>query len=567
METKKNGPRLVLIFTGLVLITLAAYEPLRLNGFVDFDDPVYVTNNPFVVKGLNIQSIVWAFTRAHYGTWHPLTSLSHMLDCQIFGLRPFGHHLTSLLIHTINVLLLFWVVRRLTGRVWAGAFVAAVFAVHPLNVESVAWVSERKSVLSGLFWFLTIFAYIRYARRPNGDRYGLLLFVFCLGLMAAPVLVTLPLVLILLDFWPLDRFKPAKSSTDDEPSSQENGKSLYKKIQPKQLILEKVPLLVLSVIVTLITIHTQHSAGTIASEAALDYKVRMMNVPPAYMGYLNKMIYPVNLSVFYPFQSEMLQGWFADVVKLLVITALVLYYLRRRRYLFVGWLWYLIVLLPVIGLIQAGSQSMADKYAYIPLIGIFIIIALGAEQLSAGWKGRQVVPAVAAAIVLVLLVGLCRAQVGCWRDSVSLFGHSVRAVPNSYRMYNNYANSLMKAGRFEEAEENFRRALEINPGYTAVHYNLGLVLTELKRYDEAVEQFNLVITERPDWYLVRVCLADAYYRKADISRCYKVMAEAIEYANTAGRVRMAQRLSKRLELYKKQQTLPAPAETVDSNSP
>jgi tetratricopeptide (TPR) repeat protein len=566
MDKDKDKRKLVLIFGGLVLITLAAYEPVRLNGFVNFDDPVYVTDNPFVVKGLNAQSIKWAFTRAHYGTWHPVTSLSHMLDCQIFGLNPLGHHLVSLLIHTTNVLLLFWVMKRLTGGVWTSVFVAAVFAVHPLNVESVAWVSERKSVLSGLFWFLTILAYIRYAEQPNSDRYSILLLVFCLGLMSKPVLVMLPLVLILLDFWPMGRFKLARSS-EAEASSVEKVESKYKKIQSKQLILEKVPLFVLSVIVALISLHTQRSAGMVASGAVLNLKVRMVNVPAAYMDYLNKMVYPVDLSVFYPFQSEMLQGWFADVLKLLVITAVVVYFLRTRRYPFVGWFWYLIVLLPVIGLIQVGSQSMADRYAYLPLIGIFIIIAYGAVELSAKWRDREKVLAVASGIILVLLVGLCRAQVKYWRDSISLFEHSVRVVPNNYRMYNNYGDSLMKAGRFEEAEKQFRKTLEINPGYIAASYNLGLALGELKRYDEAIEQFGLVVEKKPDWYLVRVCLADAYYRKGDISRCYEVMADAIEYANKAGRVGMAERLGKRLELYKQKQEVPAAAEMTDSNSP
>jgi len=553
MDLRDEKQRLYFIFFGLILLSIAAYEPMRWNDFVNFDDPVYVTANANVAKGFSLKSITWAFRGSHYGTWHPLTSLSHMLDCQLFGLRPFWHHFNSLLLHIGSSLVLFWILRKMTGADWASAFVAAVFAVHPLNVESVAWVSERKSVLSGFFWMLTILAYINYVRRPNLKGYLLVVFVFCLALMSKPMVVTLPFVLLLLDYWPLRRIVRSGGVTSEPAAGLSAGRPAYQKFSFGRLIAEKVPLLVLSAILSVVTFYSQQRAGLMAHGDVLALKIRLMNVPVSYIGYLNKMIYPVGLSVFYPFSGQALGGWFLALVKLGIITAIVMYVNKKRGYPITGWLWYLGVMVPVIGFVQVGFQPMADRYAYLPLIGIFIIVVWGLAEVSERWRQRAKVLSVLGGIVIVLLVGVSRAQVRVWRDSVSLYEHAVKITDGNYMMHGNYGGSLFKAGRLEEAEQQFRKALEINPDYAKCRYNLGLVLTEQGKYDEAIEQFDEVLSEKGEWFLLYVCKADAYYRKGDKLRAMEVLEDAASKAEAIGRSEMAGRLRKRIERYQQLQ--------------
>jgi len=386
-----------LIYLALALVTFVAFVQVGHNDFINYDDAEYVTENEKVQKGLNIESFVWAFTTGHASNWHPLTWLSHMLDCQLYGLSPAGHHLTNLFLHLLNTLLLFGVLKTMTRAVWPSAFAAVLFAVHPLHVESVAWIAERKDVLSAFFWMLTMAAYLRYTKHPCIVRYLPVVFAFALGLMTKPMLVTLPFVLLLLDYWPLKRLQFGRINI---PESQSH----------KRLILEKIPLFTLAAISSVITCIVQQSGGAMGGNEVLTVGVRLANALVSYVGYIHKMIYPKGLAVLYPHPLDGVGLWqpVVSFIILAVISAGVIFASRKRRYLATGWFWYLGTLIPVIGLVQVGSQAMADRYTYLPSIGIFIILAWGIPELLARWRCRKVIPAVLAGIVLVACSGLSR---------------------------------------------------------------------------------------------------------------------------------------------------------------
>jgi hypothetical protein len=342
----------LLVYIGLVAATFAAYEPTLHNGFVNYDDDVYITENPSVTGGITLNSVVWAFTQPHYYMWHPLTTLSNMLDCQLFGLKASWHHLVSLLFHIVNVLLVFWIFTNLTGAIWPGAFIAAVFALHPVQVESVAWAAERKTVLSGLFWFLTISVYIWYTKRPAIGRYILLFLVFGLCVMTKPVVVTLPFALLLLDYWPLERVKWQLSIKPLTP----NAKS-PRKISAALLIIEKIPLLLLSAVLAVVTFISQQSGEVVNSLEKLPLNLRIANAFISYTRYIGKIIWPSGLAVIYPYFHLNLTNAAVIICTLLFVLATVfcIYIGRRKKYVLVGWLWYVGTLVPMIGLVQAGS--------------------------------------------------------------------------------------------------------------------------------------------------------------------------------------------------------------------
>jgi hypothetical protein len=342
---------LFLISAGLVAAIAIAYEPMRHNGFVDYDDTEYITKNPNVTGGITCDSVIWAFTKTHAANWHPLTWLSHMLDCELFGLDPLGHHLVSLMFHIANTLLLFRILNSVTGATWASAFAAAVFALHPFQVESVVWASERKTVISGLFWLLTIAAYIHYTRQPRLRRYLLVLLVFGLCIMTKPVVVTLPLVLLLLDYWPLERLNRGSPPA---------GKT----VPLSRLFIEKIPLLVLSAILSVMTIIAQRSGGVLIELEKMPLDYRIANMFVSYIRYIYKMIWPSEMAVLYPLPPLNLLKTTVVVCTLLFVlmSVLSIYIGRRRRYAAVGWLWYVGTLVPMVGLVQVGSQAMADRY-------------------------------------------------------------------------------------------------------------------------------------------------------------------------------------------------------------
>jgi protein O-mannosyl-transferase len=501
MQSDSRKRLYLLLCTVLVLAVIIVYWPARNNDFINFDDDVYVTDNPNIQSGLNWQSVKWALTTSYFSYWHPLTWLSHTLDWQLFGGRPGPQHLVNVFLHAANSLLLFIVLNRVTKRIWPCIFVAGLFALHPLNVESVAWIAERKNVLSTLFWFLTMLAYARYAERPSAGRFIAAIVFFEMGLMSKPMLVTLPFVLLLLDYWPLGRFSASRRSIT-------------------KLILEKVPFILLAGVSCIITFISQKQVGTVTSAP---FKERFANVICSYIDYIGKMFWPSHLGVLYPFPADFLPvaKVIPDGILLILITALVFYYGRRFKYLIVCWLWYLGTLVPVIGIIHVGGQAMADRYSYVPLIGIFIIIAFGAADLSLKIPFRKVILATLASAVLLACAVVTSIQLTYWKDSLTLFDHTLtviesksshvvsaasgrhldeafRFIPNSPVIHNNYGNALRKAGRIDEAIDYYKFALLLDPKYASARYNLAISLGVKGRYDEAAEQCRIYLSMYPN---------------------------------------------------------------------
>ncbi|MEW6378199.1 MAG: tetratricopeptide repeat protein [bacterium] len=473
----------LLISLLLVLATYLAFAQVLGCGFVNFDDDQFVTANHHVRAGLTFQGIKWAFTTRHGGNCNPLAWLSHMMDCQLYGLNPGGHHLTSLLLHLLNTLLLFWVLNLATGSLWPSALVAALFALHPLHVESVAWIAERKDVLSTFFWMLTLGAWVRYVRRPALGRYLSVFLLFCLGLLAKPMLVSLPFVLLLLDYWPLHRFQ-----TTGMP------RSLIR------LLLEKVPLLAFSAFWSLLTLSAQHQAGAVASLEAIPFTARLINAVVSYGSYLARVFWPHNLAVFYPHPVTW-PLWHVAASGLLLagLTALAIGTVRNHPCLIVGWLWYLGTLVPVIGLVQVGRQGMADRYTYVPVIGLFIMAAWTIPGLLSAWRYRRVFLASSAAGVLVVLMIFTWRQTGYWKSSFTLFQHALEVTADNYLAHYNLGVALADAGRYEEAAIHYIAATRIKPDYACAHNNLGIVLTRQEKLTEAETHYREALRIKPDW--------------------------------------------------------------------
>jgi len=495
MDKSPDKYRYPLICIFLVVVTGAVFWPVLNYQFVKYDDDGYVTNNRHIRLGFSWQAVRWAFTSGHASNWHPVTWLSHMLDYKLFGLRAGAHHLVNLLFHTANTLLLFVVLRRMTGALWASAFVAAIFGLHPLHVESVAWVSERKDVLSTFFWMLTMWAYVRYAERPKAGRYLLVLTFFVLGLMAKPMLVTLPFVLLLLDYWPLERIGVRQSGLQNPV-----GQKGFVKKPFLHLVMEKAPFLGFSVMSSVVTFLVQRSSGAVSPVAVIDIKSRISNAFVSYINYIWKMIWPRRLAVFYPHPGSKLPVWQVVVAVLLLagITVWVIRLAQNRKYLLVGWLWYIGTLVPVIGLVQVGSQAMADRYTYVPLTGLFIIIAWGVREFVAGRYYLRIVSAILAVVVLSAATVCTRVQLKYWQNSIILFEHALDVSQEDYFIYNNLAYALKSTGKVREAIKYFSRSLELNPNEVAIHNNLANVLADAGRIDEAIEHFNISLRLRPN---------------------------------------------------------------------
>jgi len=465
------------IALALALLTLAVYAPARGHGFVDYDDDEYVFANPHVRGGLDAESIAWAFTSTELSNWHPLTWLSHMLDCQLFGLDPAGHHMVSVALHAANVALLFLLLAWLTGQTWPSAFAAALFAVHPLNVESVAWIAERKNVLCTLFWLLTLGAYGLWTRSPGPARYAAMLAGAALALMSKPMAVSLPFPLLLLDYWPLGRMSRAAAL---------------------RRVAEKAPLFVLSAASSAMTFHAQLTSGTLVAVEAIPLRPRLFNAVISYVSYVGKLLWPATLGVFYPHRESAIPAWQVAVgaAALLAVTALVLRSASRAPYLAVGWLWYAVTLIPVIGIVQVGTQAMADRYLYVPAIGLFIALAFAAAPLAAR-APRPEAWAAAAAVLLCALTLRMERQLSAWRDSYSLFSATVAAVPDSWVAHYNLGNALAAAGRAAEAEAEFRETVRLKPRFGRAHNNLGDALDAQGRHPEALQAYEEAIRVSP----------------------------------------------------------------------
>lgn len=460
----------------LVLLTLAVYVPVLRHDFINYDDLEYVVNNVHVSGGLTTGNIRWAFSSIYQANWHPLTWLSHMLDVELFGMSPSGHHLTSLLLHIANTLLLHRFLQRTTGFQWRSTFVAALFAIHPLHVESVAWVAERKDLLSTLFFMASLLAYSRYCRKGSLANYLLTLGSFALGLLCKPMLVTLPFLLLLLDYWPMDRF---------------SGKPLFR------LLGEKLPFLALSVASSWITWIAQQTG---IPNPTIPLTTKLASSVTAYGNYLADMFWPSGLAVLYPFDHAIPQWRIAASVLLLtVMTSLVLLKGRRYPFLPVGWFWYLGTLVPVIGLVTVGYQSSADRYTYIPLTGIFIITVWGVADLSSANKAGKQALAIAAILVISSLAIVCRWQLGYWKDSITLFKRAVAVTGNNFVAWNNLGAAYHTAGKLDEAIHAYRSSLAINPSQAPPHNNIGLILASQGKLDEAVRHYATALSLAADY--------------------------------------------------------------------
>ena len=462
------------ICLALLAATFAVYAPVRHFDFVNFDDPEYVRDNPHVRAGLTSPSLAWAFTSTESANWFPVTRLSHLLDAELFGMRAGLHHLASVLFHALAALCLFAFLRRATGARWPSALVALLFALHPLHVESVAWVAERKDVLCALFWFLALWAYVRYAERPGVRRYLLVLAPFCLGLMSKPMIVTLPLVLLLLDVWPLGRLPALR---------------------------EKVPFFALSAAGAIATYLVQRGSGAVEALAAFPLGLRVENALVSYVIYAAKMLWPARLAVFYPYPSQ-IPLWQAALAALGLagISILVLRCRRSRPYLAAGWLWYLVTLAPVIGLVQVGAQARADRYMYVPMVGLAIMLAWGVADWLRRAPRLRPAAAVLAVAACLLSAAVARAQVEYWKDSQSLFEHALAATDGNYLAHHNLGVALAEMpGRLPDAIAHLQAALRIKPDSARVHTDLGNALSKLPGgASEAVAEYRAALRISPD---------------------------------------------------------------------
>jgi len=517
------------LFIGLFLTvaTLAVFWQVLDHDFVSYDDTKYVTENHYVQAGLTKEGLIWAFTTTRASNWHPLTWLSHMLDCQLYGLNPRGHHLTNVFFHLLNTLLLFFVLQRMTGALWRSVFVAALFALHPLHVESVAWVAERKDVLSTFFWMLTIWAYTWYVERPRLARYLLTLLTFALGLMAKPMLVTLPFVLMLLDYWPLERLRIQQ--TDGDTTATIRALKTQRASFPL-LLWEKTPFFALTAVSGAVTFFVQKSGGALGAMDIYPTKIRIGNALASYVSYIGQMIWPRGLAVFYPHPGNGLPVWQVVGAGLLLacISIAVIRAARYHPYLPLGWLWYLGTLVPVIGLVQVGMQAMADRYTYVPLIGLFIVIAWGVPDLLAKWRYRRAIIATSAGIVLSALTICTWLQVQHWKSSITLFEHALQVTPKNPVAHNNLGNALEQKGKIDEAIRHLSKALELKPDFAGAHNNLGNALAKQGNLDGAVAHFSRAIQLKPDFAGAHLNLGNALEQQERVDEAIFHFAKALQ---------------------------------------
>ncbi len=563
-----NKPRRVaLICLVLAAITFAVFGQTVRHQFVNYDDDFYVYQNPMVVRGLTWRGVVWAFTQGHSANWHPLTWLSHMLDCQICGLNPGGHHLTNVLLHIATVVTLFLVLRQMTGAVWRSAFVAAVFAIHPLRVESVAWVAERKDVLSGLFFMLTLWAYVDYVNRreqrelsakgkgttldpasvqPVFSSKVLVLFFFACGLLSKPMLVTLPLVLLLLDYWPLQRKETAG-----------------------RLVLEKLPLLALSAAAAVVTLIAQNKA--IHTGGSFSWAARLENALTSCVIYLGQMLWPAGLAAPYPFPRNGMPLWeWASATVLLVLLSILAWAQRRGRpSLAVGWLWYLIMLLPVLGFIQVGHQAHADRYTYLPQIGICVAVT----WLVADWRVNRAVLGTLMAGVIAALMVAAWIQTTYWQDSKTWWQHTLQATRDNETAHVNLGEAYLTEGNVNDAITQFRQALEVNPDDVEANNNLAAELLTTGEINEAIALCRRAISVRPDFPRAHFNLGSAYVELKRSDDALKELEEAVrldphdaEAQNLLGVVlRQKGRVDEALEHYRKVQQLVSDNKSIHVN--
>ena len=616
----------VCVCTFLLVLTWIVFGQTLWHDFINYDDPRYVYENTKITGGLSLSGIAWAFTHIHSMNWHPLTTISHMLDCQLYGLKAGAHHFTNVLLHSIAAILLFLTLQYMTGAFWRSAFVAAVFAIHPLRVESVAWIAERKDVLSGVFFMLTLLAYVHYARAPSIGRYLMVVFGFALGLMSKPMLVTLPFVLLLLDYWPLERIREEGSNV---------GRQLFK------LAVEKIPLIVLSAVSSVVTFVAQK--GAVGETEQLSVLARINNAVVSYVAYIWQMLWPMRLAVFYPHPQNRLLLWeiISSFLLLLCITVATIALRKQRPYLITGWLWYVGMLVPVIGLVQVGWQGRADRYTYLPQIGLYIAVTWAVADLTALWRHQRTVLTTAAILTICALSWRAWTQTRYWRDSETLFRHALAVTtnndvaennlgivflrqgklddaisllqaavalrPDNSPAHENLAKALLQKGEVTEALSHYRKLLELQPDNIEVHNIVGTVLIQQGRLRDGVEEWQKVLAIQPDngnalsnlaWVfatspddplrdgnkavqlaedamrisgrripIIFRTLAAAYAESGDFSKAIQVAQQGIEVANSQGNSGLATELQSNIALYQEQRPLREPSLTHGSSEP
>jgi len=544
--------KILIIYVFLTIGTFTAFWQVNYCDFIGFDDVPYLIENNHIKSGLTMDSLKWAFTTYHAANWHPLTWVSLMVDVQLFGLNPHWHHTTNLLFHIANTLLLFFVLHRMTKVLWQSAFVAALFALHPLHVESVAWVAERKDVLSTLFWMLTMVAYCYYAERPGLNRYLPMFIFFILGLIAKPMLVTLPFVLLLLDYWPLQRFGQCKSYQEIQAKSnnpmspykrrgksvkntvikkedvkvERSGNSQFRWLIIRPLLREKIPLFALIVLSSIITYIAQKEGGAVQSVDALPLSIRIENAIVSYAIYIGKMFWPDNLAVFYPYPRWTSWEVWGAVLFVFAVTLIAVWGTRRFQYLAVGWFWYVGTLVPVIGLVQVGLQSRADRYTYIPMIGLFMMVAWGIPDLLKNWHYRRETLVTLSVISLVGCFAVTWTQVGYWRDAFALTDHAIKVTSNNYIAYNSRGGKYYRLGNYQLAMSDFDRAIEICPGFADAYTNRGNVYHSIGNFIEAIKNYDKAIALKSKF-------AEAYYNRGNSYSNLGKKIQAIEDYNRA----------------------------------
>jgi Flp pilus assembly protein TadD len=498
----------LIIYLLLIVVTLAVYWQINKFDFINFDDVLYITENSIIKSGISSEGFYWAFGSKYFGLWNPLVWISFMLDYQLYDLNAGGYHLTNLILHILSTLLLFRLFHRMTGAVWKSAFVAALFALHPLHVESVAWISERKDVLSAFFWMLTLCCYVYYTEKPMIKRYLLVLFSFVLALMSKPMVITLPVIMMLLDYWPLKRFPSQKSNW-----------FLWQ-------LKEKWPFFFLSLILLFTTFYTP---GNHVSYQLLPLEVRLANAPIAFMTYLLKTFWPFSLVVFYPFPAHIptWQAW-GTLLLIISISIFVMIAAKHRPHLFVGWLWFMITIALVIGIRQIGEFSMADRYHYLPSVGIGIMIAWGIPLLFPTETLRNKILFPAAMVFFMILSLLTWQQCGHWKNSIELWQHALNVTDNNYMAHNNLASALLEKGETQQAIYHYDQAIRINK-YPAANYNKGVIYFRLGQYQRAILSFSDAIRVRPDY-------AEVYYNLGIIYHALGQSQVAIKNFNEAIRI-------------------------------
>jgi protein O-mannosyl-transferase len=602
----------------LAALTWLVFGQTVWHDFINYDDPRYVYENTKVTSGVSLSGIAWAFTHIHSMNWHPLTTISHMLDCQVYGLKPGGHHFTNVLLHTVAAILLFLALQQMTDTFWNSAFVAAVFAIHPLRVESVAWIAERKDVLSGVFFMLTLLAYVHYVRLPSIRRYLIVVFALACGLMSKPMLVTLPFVLLLLDHWPLDRIR---------------GR-FWKRVA------EKIPLLALSAVSSIGTLIAQK--GAVGWTEELPILERINNAITSYVLYIWQMVWPAKLAVFYPHPENRLLPWeiISSLLLLVCVTAMAIALRKQRPYLITGWLWYLGMLVPVIGLVQVGWQGRADRYTYLPQIGLYIAITWTVADLTALWRRQRTILSTAAMLIIGVLTWRAWAQTWYWRDSETLFKHALAVTtnndvaqnnlgivylrqgnvdgaisllqaavdlrPDNSPAHENLAKALLQKGDVENALIHYQKLLQLQPDNIEVHNIVGTALVQQGRVREGVEEWQQVLAIQPDngnalsnlaWILatspddslrdgakavqlaeeaLRISgrripiifrtLAAAYAENGEFSKAIQIAQQGIELANSQGNSGLANELEGNISLYQEQHPLRDPSLTHGTSS-